>query len=656
MSSPKKKKKESKECTKKCLGTRGKSSSALPPYSSSVSAAPSFFKIMIGDFSEALYIPPMFARTIGDLVDKIIFLEDSYGHRWRVKTCLVDGSLAFGYGWHNFVLDHSIRTGEFVVFKHITKLIFSVQIFAASACERLHLCEKNERNHNRKRRKKVKTSTELSSGKIQKSLDTTEEKLCIAVKIPPKAEKVISMTDHDISSTKMAVGNCCDGGAGDDLDQSNRPPCPTNSSEKLETASMIRFSEDFPHIVDEDAIDLEISGEIPAGNIDVDMDRMVMTQKDLEKEVKCERSSQDAEFLENDKMSHSHRDNLREPQTALAKECKETKSNKQSQSSLAVVTYPCTNGCLTMDYSKGDTLETSVKRDKKERIASSRPQTLDVNSPENKNLASSKISTHKFQMKEIKICEQAKQDTDKLNIRNNAISFNANAKDATISPGYKVAIIKKNYSPYGNQVEALSSACAFKCSNDEKETLMSSCNNTQFGIKNENQASGNAPLVSFHKEQGRSVSSGESDPKIISNMSVLHEHSDIMEQKIRDSGISFAVVKTERMDPIDIQLPNHGKSSFALAVTAQSWLYLQEFHERLPFRLGKIKHGRKVITLRDPCMRIWPVLYHESDRFVGFISGWEEFTKANNLRKGHTCEFELYSTSGPTFQVHISKQ
>lgn len=132
------------DCQKRCARIHGRAASSSPSPSSSktrpIPAVPSFFKVMMGYFSEHMDIPPPFARTILDLAGSNIYLEDAFGLRWRVRLCLRDGVLSFGHGWKNFVLDHAISCGEFLVFRQIARSVFTVQMFAPSAVERLFLC------------------------------------------------------------------------------------------------------------------------------------------------------------------------------------------------------------------------------------------------------------------------------------------------------------------------------------------------------------------------------------------------------------------------------------------------------------------------------------------------------------------------------------
>lgn len=83
------------------------------------------------------FLPPKFARTVVALVDKETYLEDSTGRRWRVTLSDVDGSLAFQKGWRDFLLDHDIQLGDFLIFHYIMGSHFVVQIYGKSGCEKL---------------------------------------------------------------------------------------------------------------------------------------------------------------------------------------------------------------------------------------------------------------------------------------------------------------------------------------------------------------------------------------------------------------------------------------------------------------------------------------------------------------------------------------
>ena len=65
-------------------------------------------------------------------------MEDSDGRRWAVKVAEINGRLIFQHGWSQFVEQHSIVVGEFLVFNYARKSNLLVQIFGISGCERRH--------------------------------------------------------------------------------------------------------------------------------------------------------------------------------------------------------------------------------------------------------------------------------------------------------------------------------------------------------------------------------------------------------------------------------------------------------------------------------------------------------------------------------------
>lgn len=57
---------------------------------------------------------------------------------WQVKLgkCRNGGIYLFSAGWKDFVLQHGLRIGDFIVFEHKGKLVFDVLIFDSSSCEK----------------------------------------------------------------------------------------------------------------------------------------------------------------------------------------------------------------------------------------------------------------------------------------------------------------------------------------------------------------------------------------------------------------------------------------------------------------------------------------------------------------------------------------
>ncbi|MCD9558712.1 hypothetical protein HAX54_016246 [Datura stramonium] len=98
----------------------------------------SFFKVIIDERClEVLFFPPKFARSVSDLTDQETYLEDSSGQRWRITVCIHNGSLAIRQGWPEFLSEHGVDVGKFLVFHHFpSSKNFVVQIFGTSGCEK----------------------------------------------------------------------------------------------------------------------------------------------------------------------------------------------------------------------------------------------------------------------------------------------------------------------------------------------------------------------------------------------------------------------------------------------------------------------------------------------------------------------------------------
>ncbi|XP_020255319.1 uncharacterized protein LOC109832309 isoform X2 [Asparagus officinalis] len=72
------------------------------PKSMSILDRPSFFKVMIGDFTCSLRIPPEFKKHLGETItQRPVVIRSSQGRRWRIKLGIVGGNLYFRDGWES---------------------------------------------------------------------------------------------------------------------------------------------------------------------------------------------------------------------------------------------------------------------------------------------------------------------------------------------------------------------------------------------------------------------------------------------------------------------------------------------------------------------------------------------------------------------------
>ncbi|KAJ8450630.1 hypothetical protein Cgig2_020267 [Carnegiea gigantea] len=121
----------------------------------------SFFKVMFGKrFSEVLFLPPKFSKTLSFHGGKRMYLQNSNGQKWNVVVSDENGSHAFQNGWSEFVKDHDIELGDFVVFHYIMGTShFAVQIFGRSGCEKL--ASSATKNYQNKRMKIARDALDL---------------------------------------------------------------------------------------------------------------------------------------------------------------------------------------------------------------------------------------------------------------------------------------------------------------------------------------------------------------------------------------------------------------------------------------------------------------------------------------------------------------
>ncbi|PQQ12231.1 putative B3 domain-containing protein [Prunus yedoensis var. nudiflora] len=78
----------------------------------------SFFKILLGDFSQRLRIPPKFVKNFNVRPLHKCALSGPSGIRWTVELEERENGLFFQDGWQGFVKDHHLEDGDFLVFKY----------------------------------------------------------------------------------------------------------------------------------------------------------------------------------------------------------------------------------------------------------------------------------------------------------------------------------------------------------------------------------------------------------------------------------------------------------------------------------------------------------------------------------------------------------
>ncbi|XP_062168374.1 B3 domain-containing protein At4g34400-like [Alnus glutinosa] len=151
---------------------------------------------------------------------------------------------------------------------------------------------------------------------------------------------------------------------------------------------------------------------------------------------------------------------------------------------------------------------------------------------------------------------------------------------------------------------------------------------------------GITPDLCSHKKIIQEICGNESNV-------IKEEHNQSSYMIVRDKDIVPGGVKVEPIVLVSSPIR-------VVATESQSFL---ELPACLPSSYqGRAKLQRRVVLLRDPAMRLWPVLYHERSCFRVLTNGWEAFSKANGIQPGDECVFGVESDSEGIYGVHIARR
>lgn len=64
---------------------------------------------------------------------------------------------------------------------------------------------------------------------------------------------------------------------------------------------------------------------------------------------------------------------------------------------------------------------------------------------------------------------------------------------------------------------------------------------------------------------------------------------------------------------------------------------------------------KKVVYLKGPDKRVWPVLYHHKFGIKAFTSGWKNFFMSYRLRIGDECALVLEKEAEPIFRIDVNR-
>ncbi|KAL2226700.1 B3 domain-containing protein Os01g0723500-like [Sesamum indicum] len=100
-----------------------------------------FFKIMMPGFQGKLNLPPAFCKKVREERSDWAIVTSRKG-MWKMNVCRnPEGLISFVNGWPDFVSDHGLSVGDFVVFEHTGDLHFNAVVFDVSACNKEFVVE-----------------------------------------------------------------------------------------------------------------------------------------------------------------------------------------------------------------------------------------------------------------------------------------------------------------------------------------------------------------------------------------------------------------------------------------------------------------------------------------------------------------------------------
>ncbi|CAI9752819.1 unnamed protein product [Fraxinus pennsylvanica] len=96
---------------------------------------PSFFKVLIGNFTPRLRLPALFVLNYGEILPENVTLKIDSGKSWNVKLEQDEGQHYFTQGWVEFVEDLDLKMGTFLVFRVVDNWTVNVLVYGLSGCE-----------------------------------------------------------------------------------------------------------------------------------------------------------------------------------------------------------------------------------------------------------------------------------------------------------------------------------------------------------------------------------------------------------------------------------------------------------------------------------------------------------------------------------------
>ncbi|PKU65451.1 B3 domain-containing protein Os03g0622100-like [Dendrobium catenatum] len=95
-----------------------------------------FMKVMNGDFTQKMELPPKFAKNFRvELID-VVELEAPSGKLWEIGLCKEQDHLYFNGGWEKFIEENEVEEYYILIFEYAGDSKFQVRIYDRTGCVR----------------------------------------------------------------------------------------------------------------------------------------------------------------------------------------------------------------------------------------------------------------------------------------------------------------------------------------------------------------------------------------------------------------------------------------------------------------------------------------------------------------------------------------
>uniref|UniRef100_A0A0D9V984 TF-B3 domain-containing protein n=1 Tax=Leersia perrieri TaxID=77586 RepID=A0A0D9V984_9ORYZ len=519
--------------------------------SSPMPTIPSFFKIMVGYFSETMDIPLPFARTITDLEGSIIYLEDAFGLRWRVWLCLRDGVLHLVMGGRTLC---SITTSALASSWQIARSVFTVQIFGISACERMHHCEKNKRQ-SRKMKPSQKTDYPANNQMV---------KMWINVERNNAPNRDMIWVPANLNCLFMYVST------------SSELRCSESSAKELDVAA--GESHEVVEVPKRAANDCTTECNATLLMADKEPAR---SHQDSPMQLYCALGLEDG--------------------NAATEDCEDSKILENAEQRTPLATMDLNEASIDDIFLSADIYEFDSD------FCSPEAFSFDLN---NEGLATNGQSSDiYFGMPATSTCLENKQMSDVPITSADGGSVTVHGIEINVLPAWPDAYKRVN----------IFCASLLRATKLQKKQDILEDGPRQTAVEIMPSSPKTSELAELRKNSVQPGNNCEG------------------QEKGRTKSLAILAVAA-----------NNKKFCIAVPPLDQTWL---ELPRRLPVLPKTKKQARKILILKDPSMRLWPVLYQCTPKFNGFITGWADISRENNLHEGDTCVFELCSKTELSFQV-----